>query len=207
MGAPILGDQQFVPNALTPNYISRFFRDPVSGLLSTQFSTDGGNTWGQMAAQPPSGVGAGWVPTWDGINSIVWKPISSLIGIPTQTSGGTTQSWAEFQYPAALSTGNQFGYFQVPSGTTLSCYGAQASVFTPSTGADIVVYLVQIVSGIPQVQSTSFRLTQNSLSVSSIFSQPITMTPNTSWALILSSVGTTEPGEFLSCRLLFNTSE
>ena len=207
MADPILGNQQFIPNELTPNYRTRFYRDPVSGTMSIQYTVNGGISWSQFISQPPANAGADSIPALDGHGNIVWKPFSSFSQSAAPTTPGTaTQKWTDFSFPAVLFTSNQFGYFKVPSNTTLSCYGAQLSIFTPAAGADVVVYLVQIVNSIPRIQTTNMRLTQGSLFANVTFSQAVTMSPNTEWALTLSSTGTTEPGEFLSCRLLFNAS-
>lgn len=207
MADPILGEQQFIPNALTPNYRTRFYRDPVSGALSVQYTIDGGITWNQFVSQVPSGVAANWVAVTDGNGGIVWKPILSFVApVTVSTSGTTTQSWADFSYPGSLALNGQFGYFKVPSQTTLSCYGAQASIFSPSSGSGTTISVVNIVNGIPQTRGASLILNAGALFTGATFSQAVAMAPNSEWALSLSSVGSTEPGEFLSCRLLFTSS-
>lgn len=203
MADPILGEQQFIPNALTPSHRTRFYRDPVSGVLSAQYSINGGTNWKDFITQPPSTAAEGWIPTL-GPNgtSIVWRPFSSFIGSQT-TSGGLSMAWADFSFPGALYPEKEFGYFVVPSNTTLSAYGAQISAFSQAVGSDIVVGIVNVIENTSQTANQTIVLAANQMTSSIFFGQPLIMQPNSQWRLKILQAGSQSTGEYLSCRLLF----
>lgn len=202
MADPILGEQQFIPNALTPSHRTRFYRDPVSGVLSAQYSTNGGTNWKDLISQPPSVAAEGWIPTLGpNGNTIVWRPFSSFVG--AQGSSGLSMAWADFSFPGALYTEKEFGYFVVPAGTTLSAYGAQISAFSQSTGSDIIVGIVNVIENVSQTASQTIVLAANQMTSSIFFSQPLLMNPGSQWRLKILQTGSQSTGEYLSCRLLF----
>lgn len=206
MADPILGEQQFVPNALTVSHRTRFNRDPVSGVLSVQYSTDGGANWRDFISQPPSVAAEGWIPTLgtNGVN-IVWRPVSALIGTAggTTSTGGLSMAWADFSFPGAIFVGKEFGYFVAPADTTLVCYGAQISAFSQPLGSDIIVGIVNIQNNSSQLTTQNIRLGSGQVTANVFFDQTLTMQPNTQWRLKVLEVGSQSSGEFLSCRLLF----
>jgi hypothetical protein len=202
MADPILGEQQFIPNALTPSHRTRFYRDPVSGILSAQYSTNGGANWKELISQPPSVAAEGWIPTLGSNgNNIVWRPFSSFIG--SQSSGGLSMAWADFSFPGTIYTEKEFGYFVVPSDTTLSAYGAQISIFSQATGSDIIVGVVNVIENTAQTATQAIVLAANQVTSSTLFSQPILMQPGSQWRLKILQTGSQSTGEYLSCRLLF----
>ena len=201
MADPILGEQQFIPNALTPSYRTRFYRDPISGVLSAQYSTNGGTNWKDLISQPSSVAAEGWIPSLGpNGNNIVWRPFSSFVG--AQGSSGLS-TWADFSFPGALYTEKEFGYFVVPSDTTLSAYGAQISAFSQSTGSDIIVGLVNRIDNVPQTASQTIVLAANQMTSSVFFTQPLLMNAESQWRLKILQTGSQSTGEYLSCRLLF----
>jgi hypothetical protein len=202
MADPILGEQQFVPNALTPSHRTRFYRDPVSGVLSVQYSTNGGTNWKEFVSQPPSVAAEGWIPSLGpNGNNIVWRPFSSFVG--AQASGGLSTAWADFSFPGALYPEKEFGYFAVPSGITLSAYGAQISAFSQSVGSDIIVGIVNIIENTSQTATQTIVLAANQMTSSVFFSQPLIMQSGSQWRLKILQTGNQSTGEYLSCRLLF----
>lgn len=202
MADPILGEQQFVPNALTPSHRTRFYRDPVSGILSAQYSTNGGTAWKDLISQPPSVAAEGWIPTLGpNGNNIVWRPFSSFVG--SQSGAGLSMAWADFSFPGALYTEKEFGYFVVPAGVTLSAYGAQISAFSQATGSDIIVGIVNVIENTSQIATQTIVLAANQMTSSLFFTQPLLMQPGTQWRLKILQTGSQSTGEYLSCRLLF----
>jgi len=210
MADPILGEQQFIPNQLATDYRTRFYRDPVNGVMSIQYSLDSGLSWRQFISQPPSIATEGWIPTLSETGEIIWKPIASLLTSITSlmdsfTSGGgggsslSKSNWVDFSFPGTIETGTEFGYFQVPPGLTVSCYGAQVSLFSPSIGASITIGVMidseinpRVVVVVPPSSVIAFET----------FLSPIVLSsPSTIKLKIMSSPGS---GEFLACRLLFN---
>jgi hypothetical protein len=209
MADPILGDQQFIPNQLSTDYRTRFYRDPSIGVMSVQYSTDGGISWKQFISQPPSIATEGWIPTLSATGDIIWKPITSLItSILSSTSGSTTGStpsssklnWADFSLPGTISAGSEFGYFSVPASLSLSCYGAQVSIFSP-TSTDAITIGVMIDTEINPRQT--IVLPKNGMIINPIFDSAIPLTASQTIKLKIISCPENE-GEFLVCRLLFN---
>lgn len=208
MADPIIGEQQFIPNSLVTSQRTRFYRDPVSGVLSVQYSKDSGTTYRDFISEPSTLATEGWIPTLTATGNVTWRPILSLLAAGTNTNGGsssaTVAAWTDFSFPAALFTDKQFGYFLVPPSSTIICYGVQLSVFTPSSGGDIVLSMVNIVNGTPQYVGQEIRLPQGVLIGATVFTSPVIMSPGTTWRMTATSVGTVDPGQFLTCRLMFS---
>jgi hypothetical protein len=208
MADPIIGEQQFIPNSLVTTQRTRFYRDPVSGVLSVQYSKDSGTTWRDFISEPSTLATEGWIPTLTATGNVTWRPILSLLTAGTAIGGGSSSAavaaWTDFSFPASLFVNKQFGYFLVPSSSTITCYGAQLSVFSPSSGGDIVLNMLNIVNGAPQYAGQEIRLSQGVLIGATVFSSPVVMSPGTTWRMIATSVGTIDPGQFLTCRLMFS---
>lgn len=205
MADPILGEQQFVPNSLVTKDRARFYRDPSTGAMSVQYSKNGGASWKQFISEPSSLAAEGWIPTLDSSGNVVWKPILSILS-QSSTATVTSKSWADFNFPGALYANKAFGYLKVPANQTMECYGAQVSVFSPATASDIVARIVRLQGGSSILVGQEIGLTRDLLMGNSIFS-PISMPAGSEWRMTLTSVGSQDPGEFLSCRLLFNVIE
>lgn len=205
MADPILGEQQFVPNQLVTTNRTRFYRDPSSGALSVQYTKDGGTTWKQFISEPSSLATEGWVPSLTASGDVVWRPVATLVS-DTASATTSTQPWTDFMFPGTLYTDKEFGYFKVPQGYTLDCYGSQMTIFTPATGSSITVRLVNLQSGASVIVGQEMFLGINKLTSVNLIS-PVRMTSNSEWRLTLTSVGSIDAGEFLSCRLMFNTVE
>jgi hypothetical protein len=207
MPDPILGEQHFIPNPLVDTQRTRFYRDPSSGSLSVQYTKDGGQNWKQFISQPSSLATEGWVPTLDVSGDVIWRPINSLITL-SNTNGGnnsggtgaTSPGFIDFYFPGALFSGKTFGYFDVPGTESLICYGMQISFFmSPSGGATVV-----------QLREDSSNSVINEVIVDEgkifhyeIFVQEKEFFPQDEIRLRVVSVANTNPGEFMTCRLLF----
>ena len=205
MADPILGEQQFVPNRLVTSNRTRFYRDTASGALSVQYSKDGGKTWNQFISEPSSIATEGWIPTLTLSGGVEWRPILSVISSASTTSA-VSRSWADFMFPGSLYPDKAFGYFKVPSGQTMECYGAQFSVFTPATSSGIVLRLAKLQGSSLTMVGQEMVLAKDSLMATTIF-DPVVMPSGSEWRMILTSVGSQDPGEFLSCRILMNVLE
>jgi len=207
MADPILGEQQFIPNQLSTDYRTRFYRDPSIGVMSVQYSTDGGLNWKQFISQPPSIATEGWIPTLSISGDITWKPIASLITSFLSSSGnattGSTSSklnWVDFSLPGSISSGSNFGYFSVPTSLKLSCYGAQVNIFSPSVSSAITIGVMVNSEATPK---QTIVLPANSIAINTIFDSPLSLTSEQTIKLKIISCPENE-GEFLVCRLLFN---
>jgi hypothetical protein len=110
---------------------------------------------------------------------------------------------ADFIFPGILFADREFGGFVVPEGYSFSAYGANAWVFTPSSGSDIVLGIVDL-SNNSQLTSYTIILAEGQNYATTTFDEPLLMRSQTSWALKVLSVGSDFPGEYLSCRLLLN---
>lgn len=201
MSEPILGEQQFVPNQLVTSDKTRFYRDPVSGALSVQYTKDGGTTWKQFIGEPSSLATEGWVPSLTATGDVVWRPISSLIA--GNTAAASAQ-WVEFSYPQSLSSGKEFGYFKVPSGQNMECYGFQVSVIDASGVSPTICRIVNVNDGLSTAVGPEIILAVGQLTGSGLI-DPISMRADSEWRMTISSVGASQVGGFLSCRLLLNT--
>jgi len=203
MADPILGEQQFVPNPLTPNYRTRFHKDPVSGRMLVQYSVNGGASWLEFIGQPPSNASEGWIPSLGPSGTVVWRPISSLVTRSVgPESSDSSRRWADLQFPGTVFTGKNFGYFVVPQGLSLECYGAQISIFSPAQGLDIVIDFFSIDQNLPQ--NKLIVMPQSQVFEQVFLDTPISMPSGSSWQLRITQVGSVDPGEFLACRLLMS---
>jgi hypothetical protein len=210
MADPILGEQQFIPNQLSTDYRARFHRDPSIGVMSVQYSTDAGLSWKQFISQPPSIATEGWIPALSPNGDVTWKPIASLISSflssstsSTTGSGGNTSAklnWADFSLPGTVSTDREFGYFSVPTSLRVSCYGVQASIFSPTVTGPITIGIM--VNTEINARQT-IVLPNNTTTINTIFDSPLSLSSEQTIKLKIISCPESE-GEFLVCRLLFN---
>lgn len=202
MADPILGEQQFVPNQLVSSNRTRFYRDPVSGAMSVQYTKDGGTTWKQFISEPSSVATEGWVPSLTASGEVVWKPLLS-VAADSSAAPARAQLWTDLIFPGTIYTNHEFGYFKVPDGQNMECYGSQISVFTPASGSAITVRLVRVRDGASTITGSEMQLAAGQPAGVNLIN-PVQMRATSEWRLILTSVGSVDPGEFLSCRLLLN---
>jgi len=207
MGDPILGDQQFVPNRLVLSDRSRFYRDPESGILSIQISKDAGSSWKNILVEPPSYASDGWTPTLNSSGGVEWRPPKAL-STSTSSSSALNSLWVDFQFPGALQADKTFGFFSAPSGSTLKCFGAQVSAFSPPTSGAVSIVLLRKLPD--QVESfepigPSIVLPAGALVAEATFSPVIEIPPRSSLKMRVIAVGQEDPGEFLSCRLMLSS--
>lgn len=200
MPDPIVGEQQFIPNATTPNYRTRSYRDPSSGQMLLQYTTNGGSTWQSFISQPPSAAAEGSVPSLDVDGTIVWKPINALLTSGSAKVTSNSVNWIDFSFPGTLSSTTKFGYFMVPQGCWFECYGAQAVIFNPSQGRNITVDIFSVDKNANQ--NKVIRLTEGQIFEETFFNTPLTMEEGTSWQLSTVQIGDNVEGDFLLCRLM-----
>lgn len=206
MPDPIFGDQHFVPNPLVDTQKTRFYRDPSSGSLSIQYTNDGGKTWKQFISQPSSLATEGWIPTLDLSGNVVWRPINSLISssnvirsTSSNESTGSTPSFADFYFPGTLFSGKTFGYYDVPAGQNLSCFGVQVTFFMGSAGGSTVIEIKEDLSNTILGQ---ILVQEGKLFHYEIFNAEKIFSAGDQIRLKVLSVSETIPGEFMTCRLL-----
>jgi hypothetical protein len=203
MPDPILGDQQFIPNPLVDSQRTRFYRDPVSGNLSVQYSKDSGVTWREFISQPSSIATEGWIPTLDSSANVVWRPINSLISLSagTQDTNSRSQKFLDFYYPGSLFSGKTFGYFNVPDDhPEMVCYGIQITFFiAPSDGNTIIELREDSLNQLVE----EIIIPPGNLFFYKIFNNERPFIPGSELRLKLSNVPQDSSGEFMTCRLLF----
>jgi hypothetical protein len=205
MPDPILGEQQFIPNALVNNQRTRFYRDPNSGSMSIQYSIDGGENWSEFISQPSSIATEGWVPTVDVTGkNVVWRPINSLISSSKTSSSTGKESnksgFVDFYFPGTLFAGKTFGFFDIPRDTSITFYAMQVSFFmTPSGGPTIL----QLIENSKSSVINETVIEQGKIFHYEFFFEEKTFITGDEIRMKILSVAPESPGEFMTCRLLF----
>jgi len=183
----------------------RISRNPNLGRIELQYSRDSGATWKVLVPEPPTNPQEGLALTISSNGNAEWKaPVfqsSVTPGSSMSLGSGGGYSYIDMSLYGALTLNKLFGYYVTPIDTVVQCHGMQLDLQVPSTGNNISVVLFNQTDSY-EVADRIALLPAGSHNIQVLFSVPITLPSNTTWKLKVKSIGSNDPGEYLSVRLL-----
>ena len=203
---PISGPILHTPDPSQPLIQVTIGLNPRSGLIETAVSRDGGKTSRVIAGEPPPKTAVGSSPLLRSDLNVGWgAPLTATSAAATTTAAVASYAsdsfFVEMVQFGTLLAGQTFGFYQAPADRSVLCSGMQLTLQSAALGSAATFCLVTA----QNVESNQLGAINAGVEFNtSLFTAPVLMPAGSQWRTRVKQVGSGDPGECVSVRLILS---